>query len=160
VSPSSWIVARVGGLREEVPQALQPLAPGADLLPAGQLGGDVGHPQRAARCEQRREAGAVAHHRRVGELAGQRLDLDTVSDGLKVTHRVPPSSPRAGPGARSREGEVGHAVGELPVRWVACWSGQYDDAPPRDVRRRPGRTFWRGVSSDWRGQMAIREVLR
>jgi hypothetical protein len=32
------------------------------------------------------QAGAVAHHRRVGELAAERLDLDAVSDGLKVTH--------------------------------------------------------------------------
>ncbi|HEY7276508.1 MAG TPA: hypothetical protein VH594_11130 [Trebonia sp.] len=78
------------GLHEELPLGLQPLAPGADLLPAGQLSGDVGHPQHAVGREQRREAGAVAHHRRVGELAAQRLDLDPVSDGLKVTHRFLP----------------------------------------------------------------------
>ena len=82
--------ARVRGLHEELPLGLQPLAPGADLLPADLLGGDVGHPQHAVRGEQRREAGAVAHHRRVGELAAQRLDLDPVSDGLKVTHRFLP----------------------------------------------------------------------
>jgi len=64
------------------------LAPGADLVPADELDGDVGHPQRAVRGEQRRHAVVVAHHRRVGELAAQRLDLDAVSDGLKVTHRV------------------------------------------------------------------------
>ena len=34
-------------LHEEVPLALQPLAPGADLLPADQLDGDVGHAQGA-----------------------------------------------------------------------------------------------------------------
>ena len=31
----------------------------------------------------------VVHHHRVGELAAQRLDLDAVSDGLKVAHRFP-----------------------------------------------------------------------
>jgi hypothetical protein len=66
---------------------LQPLAPGPDLLLAGQLGGNAGHPQHAVGGEQRREAGAVAHHRRVGELAAQRLDLHAISDGLKVGHR-------------------------------------------------------------------------
>src|SRR6266568_1451360 len=80
---------RIGGLHEELPLGLQPLAPGADLIPADQFGGDVGHPQRTVGCEQRREAGAVAHHRRVGELAAQRLDLDAVRDSLKVTHRFP-----------------------------------------------------------------------
>ena len=44
----------------------------------------------AVLCEQRREAVVVAHHRRVGELAAQRLDLDAIRDGLKVAHRVPP----------------------------------------------------------------------
>jgi hypothetical protein len=40
--------------------------------------------------EQRREAVVVAHHPRVGELAAQRLDLDAISNGLKVAHRFPP----------------------------------------------------------------------
>jgi len=34
--------AQVRGLHEELPLVLQPLAPSADLLLAGQLGGDVG----------------------------------------------------------------------------------------------------------------------
>jgi hypothetical protein len=58
--------------------------------------GTFGHPQRAVRREQRREAVVVAHHRRVGELAAQRLDLDAVRDGLKVAHRIPPC--HTGPG--------------------------------------------------------------
>ena len=33
----------------------------------------------------------VAHHPGVGELAAQRLDLDAVSNGLKVAHRFPPA---------------------------------------------------------------------
>jgi hypothetical protein len=44
------------------------------------------------------QAGAVAHHRRVGELAAERLDLDAVSDGLKVTHRLPPCHIEPGAG--------------------------------------------------------------
>src|SRR5262249_788502 len=83
-----------GACRDMLPEAqrdtggnVQPLAPGLDLLPADQLDGDVGHPQHAVRREQRRHPGPVAHHRRVGELAAQRLDLDAVSDSLKVTHR-------------------------------------------------------------------------
>jgi hypothetical protein len=78
--------ARMGGLHEELPLSLQPLAAGPDLIPADQLGRDVGHPQRAVRREQRSEADPVAHHHRVSELAAQRLDLDSVRDGLKVTH--------------------------------------------------------------------------
>jgi hypothetical protein len=31
------------------------------------------------------------HHPRVGELAAQLLDLEAISDGLKVAHWVPPS---------------------------------------------------------------------
>jgi len=78
---------RVRGLHEKVPQILlQSLDPGADLLPAGELGGDGGDPPDAVRCKQRREAVVVVHHLRVGELAPQRLDLDAVGDGLKVTH--------------------------------------------------------------------------
>jgi hypothetical protein len=79
--------ARVGVLDEELDEVRHPLAPGADLLLADELGGDIGHAQRAVRCEQRRGAIVVAHHRRVGELAAQRLDLDAIGDGLKVvTH--------------------------------------------------------------------------
>src|SRR5580704_5423057 len=37
--------ARVRVLHEELPLVLQPLAPAADLLLAGQLDGDAGHPQ-------------------------------------------------------------------------------------------------------------------
>src|SRR6266702_8596158 len=84
--------ARVHGLREVVQESLQPLAPGADLLTADGVGVDVGDPHRAVVCKQRRDAVVVAHHRRVGELAAQRLDLDAISDGLKVAHRFPPSS--------------------------------------------------------------------
>src|SRR5579875_2756568 len=82
------------GLHEVVHEGRHPLAPGADLLPADELGGDVGHPQRAVGCEQRRRAAVVAHHHRVGELAAQRLDLDAVGDRLKVAHRFPPSAAR------------------------------------------------------------------
>jgi hypothetical protein len=84
--------ARVHGLHGVVPETSQPLDPGADLLPADELDVDVGHPPGAVVGEQRREAVVVAHHSRVGELAAQRLDLDAVSDGLKVAHRVPPLS--------------------------------------------------------------------
>jgi hypothetical protein len=63
-------------LLEGVPETLQPLDPGADLLPAVELDVDVGDPSRAVLCEQRREAIVVAHHPRVGELAAQRLDLE------------------------------------------------------------------------------------
>jgi hypothetical protein len=79
--------ARVGGLHEVLHEGLPPLAPGADLFPADEFDGDVRHPQRAVRGEQGRHAIVVAHHCRVGELAAQRLDLDAVSDGLKITHR-------------------------------------------------------------------------
>src|SRR5215467_3082592 len=79
--------ARVRGLHEEVPPRHQPLAPGTDLLPAVELGGDVGHPQNAVVGKQRHKAVPVAHHHRVGELAAQRFDLDAVSNGLKVPHR-------------------------------------------------------------------------
>ena len=83
--------ARVRGLHEEVPQfLLEPLDPGADLLPSGELGVDGGDPPHAVRCEQRREAVVVVHHLRVDGLAAQRLDLDAVSDGLDVAHRFPP----------------------------------------------------------------------
>src|SRR5262249_19818051 len=82
--------AWVRGLHKELKRPLRLLAPGADLLPAGQLHWDVGHPQRAVVGEQRREASAVAHHHSVGILAAQSLNLNTVSDGLKVTHRFLP----------------------------------------------------------------------
>jgi hypothetical protein len=58
-----------------------------DFLPASEFDADVGHPNRAVVCEQRREAVVVAHHQRVGELAAQRVDLGAISDGLKVAHR-------------------------------------------------------------------------
>ena len=80
--------AGVGGLHQVVHESRYPFAPGADLLPPGELGGDFGHPQRAVGYKQRRDAVVVAHHHRVGELAPQRLDLDAVSDGLKVTHHA------------------------------------------------------------------------
>src|SRR5262249_57613417 len=38
----------------------------------------------------RREAVVVEHHPRVGELAAQRLNLDAVSDSLKIAHWVLP----------------------------------------------------------------------
>src|SRR5215471_1491170 len=82
--------ARVRGLHEVVPQILlQPLDPGADLFPAGELGADGGDPPHGVVREQRREAVVIVHHPRVGELAAQRLDLDAVSDGLKIAHRFP-----------------------------------------------------------------------
>src|SRR5215475_16093287 len=57
----------------------------ASMLPKGL-------PYRAVGCEQRRKAVVVAHHHRAGELAADRLDLDPVSGGPKVAHRIPPSS--------------------------------------------------------------------
>lgn len=107
--------AGVCGLHEEVPLALQPLAPGTDLLAADLLDGDVGHAQGTVRCEQRRQAGSVAHHHRVGELAAQRLDLDAVRDGLEVVHRGPSRS--------------------------CCRHHRYDNAALRNVRRSVGLTF-------------------
>lgn len=44
---------------------------------------------RAALCEQGREPVPVAHHRRVGELAAQGLDLDAITDGLTRTRPYP-----------------------------------------------------------------------
>jgi hypothetical protein len=35
------------------------------------------------------------------------------------------------------------------VLWMVCWSQQYDDAAPRNVRRRASLTFRCAVSSDW-----------
>jgi hypothetical protein len=57
--------------------------------------------------EQRREAVIVAHHRRVGELAAQRLDLDAVRDGLNVTHRLPPCH-----------------IEQVTAAWTGCWSSR------------------------------------
>jgi hypothetical protein len=34
----------------------------------------------------------VAHHHSIGELAAQRLDLEAISEGLKVGRRFPPLS--------------------------------------------------------------------
>ena len=48
--------ARVRGLHEVVTETLQPLDPGANLLPADELDVDVGDPPCAVPCEQRREA--------------------------------------------------------------------------------------------------------
>jgi benzoate membrane transport protein len=78
--------AGVGGLHQEVHELRHPGPPGPDLVRADQLGRDVGHPQRAVRGEQRRHPVVVAHHRPVGELTAQRLDLDAVGDGLQVGH--------------------------------------------------------------------------
>jgi hypothetical protein len=39
--------AQVPGLNEVIPVILQPLDRGADLLPADELDGDVGHPPRS-----------------------------------------------------------------------------------------------------------------
>ena len=149
--------ARVRGLHEELPLGLQPLAADADLIPADQFGGDVGHPQRAIRCEQRREAGAVAHHRRVGELAAQSLDLERGQLWPESHSPVSPchiqpgaggvglplpdaaGSVRAGGAAgrwsrsgqpRSRAGQAGHDVAALPARWMMFSSEQYDNAAP------------------------------
>src|SRR5208282_2082486 len=38
---------------------------------------------------------------------------------------------------------------ELVVRWLVCSSQQYDDATPRNVRRRASLTIRCAVSSDW-----------
>src|SRR6266700_2998079 len=43
--------------------------------------------------------------------------------------------------ARSQDGEAGHDVAELPVRWMAGSSQLSDDASPRNVRRRASLTF-------------------
>src|SRR6266516_1740206 len=43
----------------------------------------IGDPPRAVVGEQRRKAVPVAHHRRAGVPAAQRLDLEAVSDGLR-----------------------------------------------------------------------------
>ena len=90
VSPSRWIVPGWVFCTKNLPLVLPSLAPGADLLLANQLDGNVGRPQHAVGGEKRREVGAVAHRRRVGELAAQRLGLYAVSDGLKVAHRFLP----------------------------------------------------------------------
>src|SRR5690349_21689984 len=99
--------ARVGGLHEVIRESLPPLAEGANLLRAGGLDGALGDPHYAVAGEQRREAVMVVHHHRVGELAAQRLDLDAVSDGLRVAHWFPafqPSSVLRGSRARSDTG--------------------------------------------------------
>src|SRR3954468_12758908 len=90
--------ARVGVLHEVVPETLHPLDAGADLLAAGGLRIDVGHPHRAVLCKQRGQAIVVTHHHRVGELGAQRFDLDAISDGLKVAH---------------------HRMARLSVSWVS-----------------------------------------
>ena len=79
VLPSSWIVPGcvVCTKKSHWCCSCSPLA--RIYSPADEFGGDVGHPQHAVGSEQRREAGAVAHHRRVGELAAQRLDLHAVA---------------------------------------------------------------------------------
>src|SRR5262249_46804955 len=64
---------------------------GVSSLLARRCGGPR-DPPRVVVCEQRRKAVPVAHHRRIGELAAQRLDLEAISDGLKVAHRCPPLS--------------------------------------------------------------------
>jgi hypothetical protein len=48
-----------------------------------------------------------AHHRRVGELPAQRLDLDAIRDGLKVTHRFPPCH-----------------IEQVSAAWTGCWSSR------------------------------------
>jgi hypothetical protein len=45
-------------------------------------------PHRTVLYKQRCQAVVVAHRRRVGALGAQRLDLDAISDGLKVAHRL------------------------------------------------------------------------
>jgi hypothetical protein len=52
----------------------------------------VGDPHNAILGKQRRGAVVVAHHPRVSELATQRLDLDPIRNGLKVSHPSPPLS--------------------------------------------------------------------
>src|ERR671919_1933962 len=119
--------ARVRGLDEVVPEALHPLDTGADLLLADGLGVDVGDSHRAVLCEQRREAVVVAHHHRVGELTAQRLDLDAVSNGLKVAHRFPPCllryphDRRAAASMAEREGAGSDALASpLAGEWFVC----------------------------------------
>ncbi len=73
-----------------VPKALQPPDPGADLfLPDERLvdGGTFA----VRRLVVHRDAKAVVErHDRVDELAGQHLDLDTISECRKVSHRLFP----------------------------------------------------------------------
>src|SRR5262249_45408681 len=65
---------------------------GVASLLARRCDGHRGDPLRAVVCERRRKAVPVAHHQRIGELAAQRLDLEAISDGLKVAHRCRPLS--------------------------------------------------------------------
>src|SRR5262245_28931845 len=140
--------ARVRVLHEEVPLGLQPLAPGAALFPAGLLGRGVGHPQHAVGCEPRREAGAVAHHRRIGEFAAQRLDLDPVSDGLKVAHLFPPSSVLCLCCGNSLSGS--RAMSDTGPRWPSLsglttarivWTTPSATSSPNTVNTRPAASY-------------------
>jgi hypothetical protein len=52
------------------------------------LGGFLRQERFVQDCGLLREAVIVAHHRRVGELDPQRLELDAVGDGLKVAQEA------------------------------------------------------------------------
>ena len=95
VSPSSWIVPECGVCTT---WSQRPCSRSIAARISSWLTNALSmwHPPRAVLCEQRREAVLVAHHRGVGELAAQRLDLEAVSDGLKVAHRLLPSSAPSG----------------------------------------------------------------
>jgi hypothetical protein len=78
--------ARVRGLHEVRPLVRQLPGPGLDRVPADLLDVGVGDPHHGVVGEQRHEPVQVAHHRRVGELAAKRLDLDPVGDSLQIAH--------------------------------------------------------------------------
>ena len=81
-------------LQEVLPQALCPLNAGADLLRSYELDACVGDPPGAVEREQRCEAVLIVHHRGVGELAAQRLDLEAISQAVKIAHWFDPCRTR------------------------------------------------------------------
>ena len=89
---------------ERAPHAGSPGAARHQRVRRGVVSAGVGDPHRAIGCEQRRDAVVVAHHRRIGELAAQRLDLDAVSYGLKGRSSVSSHGrPRAAGGLAARQ---------------------------------------------------------
>ena len=63
----------------------------------------------------------LAHYQRVGELATQRLDLNTINDGLRIAQRFPPcqgcARARLSDGER-RQIEIGERIGQVIERPV------------------------------------------
>jgi hypothetical protein len=83
--------ARVRGLHHGVPQTRSRAIPArissrptSSTLPSG-----IRHAPSWVNSDAKR---SQSHHRRVGELAAQRLDLEAISDGLRVAYRFPPLS--------------------------------------------------------------------